>query len=219
MTIAFDTLTTDEQKFISQFELTKPMWPGTANNAWGQLLHLVWQEISTNLLRYGRFRGNKIAYLRHLGTRIGRNCHIQNPVNNFGTEPWLIEIGNRVTLARGVVILTHDGANRLFRNTIAGSSPWGNRFGTVRIGDNCFIGANAVIMPGVNIGADSIVGVGSVVNKDVPPGTVVAGVPAKPICTLSDYIARYQQKMVPIRSTSRQELRQELTQLFWGEIR
>lgn len=71
----------------------------------------------------------------------------------------------------------------------------------------------------IKIGSNSIVGVGSVVNKDVPANTVVAGVPARPICSLNEYVARYQQKMVGITATTRAELRAELTQKLWGESR
>lgn len=62
-----------------------------------------------------------------------------------------------------------------------------DRFGRVTIGDNCHIGMNALIMPGVTIGRDCIVGACAVVTHDVPDGTVVAGIPARPICTIEEY--------------------------------
>ena len=76
-----------------------------------------------------------------------------------------------------------------------------------------------MLMPAIEIGSNSIVGVGSVVNKDVPANTVVAGVPARPICSLDAYVARYQQKMIGITATTRSALRTELTQKRWGESR
>ena len=206
-------------KQLDQQKMPAPVWQ---HNDTQFLLHLVRaanRETKGIILRYIRFRGNKIAYLKHLGVRIGTNCDILTTVKNFGTEPWLIEIGDRVTIAGGVVLLTHDGANRVFRHLIPGSSAWGNRFGRIKIGDNCFIGVNSIVMPGVEIGRDSIVGVGSVVNHDVQPRMVVAGVPAREICTLDEYVERYKQKMVPISDTNRDELRQELTTYFWGERR
>ena len=60
----------------------------------------------------------------------------------------------------------------------------------VNIGDRVFIGAAAIILPGVKIGNDVIVGAGSVVTKDIPEGVVVAGNPAKVICTLSSYLEK-----------------------------
>lgn len=196
-----------------------PIWRNSDKRQWGHLFSTAVGEVWKLLLRYLVFRGNKSRYLRYLGVRVGKDCDILTDIKNFGTEPWLIEIGSRVTLTQGVILITHDGSNRLFRETLSGSSIWGNRFGTIRIGDNCFIGVNTIILPDVEIGHDSIVGAGSVVNKNVPPGSVVAGVPAREICSLDEYIARYQQKMIPIQAFSRRQLRRELTQRFWGELR
>jgi maltose O-acetyltransferase len=61
------------------------------------------------------------------------------------------------------------------------------RIGKIKIGNNCFIGARAFIMPGVIIGHNSIVGAGSIVSKSVPPNVVVAGNPARVICTIAEY--------------------------------
>jgi acetyltransferase-like isoleucine patch superfamily enzyme len=199
--------------------LQKPTWSNSDARQLRHLLRVAWQESTALCRRYLLYRGNRVAYLRHLGVRIGEGCDILNGIKDFGTEPWLIELGNRVTLTHGVVLLTHDGSSRLFRQSIPGSSRWGNRFGTIRILDNSFIGVNAIIMPGVQIGPNSIVGAGSVVTKDVPPETVAVGVPARPVCSLAQYIERYQQKMIPLTAHNAQELRNELTQQLWGEIR
>lgn len=208
-----------QQPVKSRFNLDPPKWENSDTRTGLHLFRTLGKEFQSTFLRFVLFKGSKARYLRHLGVRIGENCDILNSVKDFGTEPWLIEIGNRVTLAHGVVLLTHDGSNRLFRNVLPESSIWGNRFGTIRIHDNSFIGVNSIIMPDVQIGPDSIVGVGSVVNKDVPPQMVVAGTPAREICTLDEYIDRYKNKMIAIKASNRQELRSELTQKLWGEIR
>lgn len=213
------TIDRESKRFMTETELPAPMWENSDSQFTEQIFRVFASELKAGFLRYIFFRGNKIAYLRHLGVRIGQDCDILNSVKNFGTEPWLIQIGRRVTLAEGVILFTHDGANRVFRDQLPNSSRWGNRFGTISIRDNCFIGANAIIMPGVQIGPNSIVGAGSVVVKDVPPQMVVAGVPAEMLFTLAEYIERYKSKMVPIESTNRKEMRQELTQRLWGEIR
>lgn len=168
---------------------------------------------------YVKFRGNKTAYLRYSGVRIGNSCQILNRVEGFGSEPWLIEIGNNVTIAAGVYLLTHDGASRLFRNTIVNSSPFGNRFGRISILDNCFIGVNSVVLPGITIGPNSIVGAGSVVSKNVPPNTVVGGNPAKELSNLDEYIVKYNTRFIHILARNRKELRKELTLHFWGKER
>lgn len=63
-------------------------------------------------------------------------------------------------------------------------------FGKVKIGDYVYIGTNALIMPGVTIGDNSLIAAGSVVTKSVPSGTVVAGNPARIICTVEEYYER-----------------------------
>lgn len=177
------------------------------------------EKILDQIKYYVFFRGNKIKYLRSKGVKIGVNCQILNRPYNFGSEPWLIEIGDNVTITNGVFLVTHDGASRLFRKTISNSSPYGNRFGTVKVLDNCFIGINSIILPSVTIGPNSIIGAGSVVVKDVKPNSVVAGVPAGFVSNLDDYIEKYKGKMIPINSKNRKDLRRELTQYFWGEVR
>ena len=164
-------------------------------------------------------RGSKVAYLRRLGARVGREVALLNQMKDFGTEPWLIEIGSRVNVASGVVFVNHDGPSRIFRRDIEGGSAYGNRFGPIRILDNCVIGTGTVLLAGVTIGPDSIVGANSVVSKDVPPRTVAGGVPARPLCTLDEYVARYRAAMIPGLSSNRRELRRQLTLHFWGEER
>lgn len=210
-----------EASYIATTErtLSRPTWANSDERQLGHLLQTTLREVSALYRRYVLYRGNKAAYLRHLGVRIGEGCDLLNGIKDFGSEPWLIELGQRVTLAHGVVLITHDGASRLFRQSIPGSSRWGNRFGMIRIHDNSFVGVNTIILPDVQIGPNSIVGAGSVVTKDVPPQTVVAGVPARPICSLATYVERYQQKMIPLSATTSQELRHELTEKLWGEVR
>jgi acetyltransferase-like isoleucine patch superfamily enzyme len=164
-------------------------------------------------------RGNKVAYLRRQGARIGPQAAVLARVEDFGTEPWLVELGARVSIASGVVFITHDGASRVFRDRLEGACPYGNCFGTIRILDNSVVGAGTILMPGVVVGPDSIVGAGSVVTRDVAPGTVAAGVPARMVCTLDEYVEKYRSRMIPDLSADRRELRRQLTRHFWGEER
>jgi acetyltransferase-like isoleucine patch superfamily enzyme len=164
-------------------------------------------------------RGDRAAFLRRRGTRIGRDASILNRASEFGTEPWLVEIGSRVTVAVGVLFITHDGASRVFRERIGESSPFGNRFGTIRVLDDCFVGARAILMPGITIGPESIVGAGSVVTRSIPPRTVAAGVPARVLCSLAEYMESYRKRMLPALSADRSELRRQLTRQLWGEQR
>jgi acetyltransferase-like isoleucine patch superfamily enzyme len=117
---------------------------------------------------------------RFLGVDVGERCRIYTL--NFGSEPFLIKIGNRVTLTSGVKILTHDGAAWLMRDIK------GRRFKyqKVIIGNNVFVGVNSIIMPGVIIEENIIVAAGSVVTKSIPSGSIVAGNPAKIIGKFDD---------------------------------
>jgi acetyltransferase-like isoleucine patch superfamily enzyme len=179
----------------------------------------LFSRLTFNIKYWGIHRGNPVSYLRSAGGRVGQQVEIFTNVRNLGSEPWLIEIGHRVTLAGGVVVLTHDGSSRLFREHLPGMNRFGNKFGTVTVHDDCFIGTNAIILPGVTIGPGSIVGAGSVVTKDVLPNTVVAGNPVRVICTLDEYIDRYRSKMLVLQASDRRSLRKELTKLLWGDER
>jgi acetyltransferase-like isoleucine patch superfamily enzyme len=134
------------------------------------------------LARYDEF--TIAEYLRARGTQIGDDCRIM--IRSFGPEPYLVRIGNHCTIAPAVAFSTHDGGGWIFSD----ESPSLQEFGRIDILDNCFIGMCAVILPGVRIGPNSVVGAGAIVTKDVPPGIVVAGCPAVPICTIDEYRAK-----------------------------
>lgn len=120
-------------------------------------------------------------YYRSLGLKIGEGCRIFT--NRFGQEPWLISIGDNVTITSGVSIITHDGSTWLCRDEK------GRRylFKPVRIGNNVFIGMNSTILPGVVIEDDVIIAAGSVIVKSVPKGSIVGGNPARIIGNFYSY--------------------------------
>lgn len=119
----------------------------------------------------------KIIYLRKEGARIGNNCHLETM--SFSTEPYLIEIGDRVAIANGTVFITHDGGIRSFRDEF----PEDDIFGEIIIGNNVHIGINCTILLNTKIGDNCIVGAGSVVRGRFPENSVIAGNPAKVIMT------------------------------------
>ena len=175
------------------------------------IFRTIWDKLKFYFLYIICFQGDNIAFLRHQGVEIGSSCSISTSVNNFGSEPWLIEVGDDVTITDGVVFLTHDGSSRLFRKEFVEMNPkFGNRFGAIRIHENCFIGMRSILMPDIEVGPNSIIGAGSVVTHDVPPNCVIAGNPARIICSLDEYVTRYKNKMIPLEATTREALKKEL---------
>lgn len=116
---------------------------------------------------------------------IGKNVDIVGNVN-FGSEPYLITIGDDTTISFDCAFVTHDAATRVLRH-LPGENPETVIYGKIIIGKNCFIGCRSVILPNVTIGDNVIIGAGSIVNKDIPSNTVAAGNPCKIICSLDEY--------------------------------
>ena len=135
-----------------------------------------------------RLRGEYTTeQLIKMGMKVGKNFGRLNGVILDPSHCWLIEIGDNVTMAPRVHILCHDASTKHFMNY--------TKIGRVTIGDNVFIGAESVVLPGVTIGNNVIVGANSTVTHDIPDNTVVAGTPAKLICTLDDYLNKEKERM------------------------
>lgn len=129
---------------------------------------------------------------RRRGMTVGEGCRILT--TQFGSEPFLVTLGDRVTITSGVRLLTHDGSTWLVRG------PDGERyqrFAPIVIGDDVFVGVQAIVMPGVTIGSRVVIGAGSVVTKDVPDDTVVAGNPARPVATYEAFADKVRRTAVP----------------------
>ena len=103
----------------------------------------------------------------------------------------LISLGNNVRLASKVTFITHDVTHVMLNDhpDLKGER-FKEKIGCIEIQDNVFVGAGATILYGVRIGSNVIIGAGSLVNKDVPPNSVVGGVPARVIGTFDEYVAK-----------------------------
>ena len=108
-------------------------------------------------------------YRRLYGMSIGEGTRISRKAKLDTANPKGVHIGNYCSITGWVIILAHDGCRKLKTNTY--------------IGDFCFIGTRSIILPGVRIGNEVVIGSGSVVTKDVPSNCIAAGNPAKIIKT------------------------------------
>lgn len=134
-------------------------------------------------------------YLRRKGISIGKNIYWGNPrtITIDITRPCLLEIGDNVRLDSGLTILAHDFASYTFRLVYKDFVP---ATGKVKIGSNVYFGRNCTVLKGVTIGNNCIIGFGSVITKDIPDNSVVAGVPAKVISSLDDYYFKRKKESV-----------------------
>jgi acetyltransferase-like isoleucine patch superfamily enzyme len=141
-------------------------------------------SLSAIKLRFiATMKGNSFA-LRTLGVKVGEGSRIYT--RSFSGEPWLVSIGDRVTVAPGVDFITHDASSWLLQDEKGRRY----RYARITVGNDVFIGANAVILPGVRIGNRVIVAAGSVVNRSIPDNCVVGGVPARFLRTFDDFERR-----------------------------
>jgi acetyltransferase-like isoleucine patch superfamily enzyme len=128
------------------------------------------------------FPGFRVQLLRWCGFAIGRDVYIADElmvVEELADQSNLV-IGDRVSIAPRVTLVSSSHPNR---SRIRGFAPTGR--GPVVIESDAWIGAGAVVLPGVRIGRGAVVGANAVVTTDVPPLNVVAGQPAKTIQVLT----------------------------------
>lgn len=118
---------------------------------------------------------------KKMGLQVGSDCRIYS--FNFGSEPYLIQIGNHTTISSNVQFVTHDGGVWIFRENeidIELVAP-------IKIGSNAFIGTGSIILPNTIIEDNVIVGAGSIVKGTLESGYIYAGVIAKKIKTIEEY--------------------------------
>lgn len=133
-----------------------------------------------------RTNAKRIKYLKDAGARIGENVFLPD-ISIVGSEPYLVDIGDNVYFSGTTTkLFTHDGGVMQLKYMGITEKKF-DLFGRIKIGSNCFIGNGVTILKNVTIGDNVIIGAGAVVSKSIPSNSVVAGVPAKVVCSISEY--------------------------------
>lgn len=137
-----------------------------------------------SLIKYLLFLLSKPLFLEYIGIKYGARCRFINlKPNTFGAEPYLISLGEHVTITSGVKFVNHDGGVWVLRDKY----PKIDYLDKITIGNNVFIGLNSIIMPGAVVGDNTVIGAGSIVTGVVESNSVYAGVPARKLRTLEEY--------------------------------
>lgn len=134
--------------------------------------NVLWHFKDSTLGRYRRCKERiKIKRLVGRGLRLGKNVTIMPGVELEAHYCYLLSIGDNTAISTGVRLICHDATTFNFLGF--------SKIGRIDIGKNCLIGERVVILPNVTIGDNSLIAIGSIVNKNIPPNSRVAGNPAR----------------------------------------
>jgi serine acetyltransferase len=149
-------------------------------------LYRIWRFLTgPAMMVYGKV--SPVSYARHLGVRMtGKVTIYGSSYRMFGTEPYLITIGDNVHITPNVSFVTHDGAVLIARKDI----PDLEIAKPITVGSNVFLGTMSLILPGVTIGNNCVIGARTVVSKDVPDNSVVVGNPARCVRSTEEYLEK-----------------------------
>ena len=156
------------------------------------------------------------AWALNEGLQLGERVDLVSPPD-FGSEPYLIKIGDDTTISSNCAFITHDAATRVIRRLPDGDPETGY-FGPIIVGKNCFVGYRTTILAGVTIGDNTIIGACSLVNRDIPSNVVAAGVPCKVICTLDEYRAKHKDDFMYMNSLPYEEKKAYLLRYFEKDL-
>jgi acetyltransferase-like isoleucine patch superfamily enzyme len=170
------------------------------------------------VLRLGRWvrtqyyvRKDPVTYARSLGVTIGEGSHLYGgDTGTFGSEPYLVTIGKNCHIGHEVRFITHDGMAIVLR----AHHPDIDLVARIEVGDNVAIGMRSIILPDVRIGSNCIIGCASVVNRDIPDNSIVAGVPARVIGSLEDYERKVVGRSIHTGAMQGREKEQRIREIF-----
>jgi len=150
-----------------------------------------------------------LLYAKYLGVNFKGKVHLYGNIS-WGTEPWLIKIGNNVHITKNVTFVNHDGGTLILRYI----NPSLEITKPITIKDNVYIGINSILMPGIVIENNVIVGAGSIVTKNLESGYVYAGNPAKKIKTIDEYFDKITKESLAIGHLKGREKEKQLKIIY-----
>ncbi|WP_373117222.1 acyltransferase [Holdemania massiliensis] len=131
-------------------------------------------------------RVNKTAYAKKRGVNFNEGKVYFYGITEWGSEPWLVTLGDNVYLTDGVKFITHDGGTLLYRHLV----PDLEITKPIKIGNDVYVGNNVTFLPGVTIGNNVVIGTGAIVSRDIPDNSLVVGVPARRIKSADEYLEK-----------------------------
>jgi acetyltransferase-like isoleucine patch superfamily enzyme len=138
------------------------------------------------------------------GLALGKNTILVGK-QQFGTEPFLVSIGEECLITDGVRFITHDGSIQVpliqRGEKIMDVYSKKSTFSSIEVKNNVFLGVGAIILPGTIVGNNSIVAAGSIVKGVFPDDVVIAGNPAKVLCSIDEYFKKNEARILTFHAT------------------
>lgn len=148
------------------------------------------------------WKNHPVEYARMIGVNLPKEggVRLYGKVE-WSTEPWLITIGHNVHITNGVRFITHDGGTLIYRQYV----PDLEITKPITVGNDVYFGNNVMVMPGVNIGNNVVIGAGAIVTRDIPDNSVAVGVPARVIKTADEYLEKLKRESLHLGHLKGQE--------------
>ena len=156
---------------------------------------------------------NPVKYAEKVGVNFGKGLHLYGHIR-WGSEPWIITIGDNVHLTDGIRFVTHDGGTLILREKV----PDLEITKPINIGNNVYIGVDSLILPGVTIGNNVVIGARAVVSRDIPDNSVAVGQPARVIKTIDEYQAKLEKESLHLGHLKGKEKDDALKKYYGYEI-